>query len=470
MRNLFSGLIVFFSLISSSLAFGQDADTTPSPDGDKKEVGIRPGTPCAKVPGLIDLDKDGFCTTVEIDAVFPMSFKQDCRDDVKAINPGATEKVADGIDQDCDGEDLNFPDGVTASIYKVFVRNEYGGRDPGAKLFVQDFDTCTEATAPATCEIDLVLGKFVPAKGYVFEDVYVDGVTGLLNRGCTRDGQEMVLETDAAHNPRICENTGGGVSMVRVEGLVNKERKAREKALKRESEEREKALKRESEEREALKKALDSYSQGVDAQIAGLVTTDTNLSTRMDGFESYGPLVSVAPTFGVMFRKPLQEVDQNDVPTGNMVREAVLPLGGFNLRAGVDAAGFQVLLRLDVGFGNDGEGAGDSAYQFGVEAMFEKPMALPVNVSLMALYGVMEDHATVVDLSAIDRSVLLGSGVSYDLMKKGHFVLSGYGEGFIGYSLYGTRGETSEGSVPIQGSGLTGGVRAGLSATFGALK
>ncbi len=205
-------LFVFLSMCCfiGTNAFGQDADTTPPPDSDKKEVGIRPGTPCAKVSGLIDLDRDGFCTTVDTStsADFPAVFKRDCRDDVKAINPGAKEIVGDGIDQDCYEGDLNLPEGVTAAIYRMFVRNEYGGKDPGAKLFVQDFDTCTEATAPAaTCEADLVLGKFVLVKGYVFEDVYVDGVTGLLNRGCTHDGQEMVLETDAAHNPRICENT-----------------------------------------------------------------------------------------------------------------------------------------------------------------------------------------------------------------------------------------------------------------------
>lgn len=49
---------------------------------------------------LSDRDGDGYC--VEID---------DCRDGLPGVNPGATERPYDGMDQDCDGADLTDVDG-----------------------------------------------------------------------------------------------------------------------------------------------------------------------------------------------------------------------------------------------------------------------------------------------------------------------------------------------------------------------
>jgi hypothetical protein len=65
------------------------------------------GTPGAANPacaGVVDADSDGFDTT------------SDCDDTDPTVNPGATEVAYDGIDQDCDGQDLTDVDGDGADV------------------------------------------------------------------------------------------------------------------------------------------------------------------------------------------------------------------------------------------------------------------------------------------------------------------------------------------------------------------
>ena len=54
-----------------------------------------------KCPGDVDDDKDGYTEN-----------QGDCDDEDASIHPGATEFCGDGIDQDCDGEDLKCPGDV----------------------------------------------------------------------------------------------------------------------------------------------------------------------------------------------------------------------------------------------------------------------------------------------------------------------------------------------------------------------
>jgi hypothetical protein len=63
----------------------------------------------------VDADGDGFGTSAAVsvssctdDGVADNA--DDCDDDASSIHPGATETGGDGIDQDCDGNDLCYED------------------------------------------------------------------------------------------------------------------------------------------------------------------------------------------------------------------------------------------------------------------------------------------------------------------------------------------------------------------------
>src|SRR5688500_4415155 len=55
----------------------------------------------ARCPDGLDLDEDGWST--------PTSGGTDCNDLDAAVNPGADDSVADGLDADCDGHDGPAP-------------------------------------------------------------------------------------------------------------------------------------------------------------------------------------------------------------------------------------------------------------------------------------------------------------------------------------------------------------------------
>jgi hypothetical protein len=63
----------------------------------------------------VDADGDGFGTTTTVAASSctdegVADNHDDCDDDASATHPGATETAGDGIDQDCDGDDLCYRD------------------------------------------------------------------------------------------------------------------------------------------------------------------------------------------------------------------------------------------------------------------------------------------------------------------------------------------------------------------------
>ena len=137
-------------------------------------------TPCTSYAGLADADGDKFCAFVgaATAATSGWNGKVDCRDDIAAINPRATEKVGDGIDQDCSGADLTLP--VSDQQWTWFVADEYKGRAPSQNLFVAEYNACTAATA-SRCKIVVGNGdgrfEIVDPEKDIFCDVFVAGTS-----------------------------------------------------------------------------------------------------------------------------------------------------------------------------------------------------------------------------------------------------------------------------------------------------
>jgi hypothetical protein len=148
--------------------------------------------------GLADADKDGWPAFVGTSTAASTGYdgEIDCDDGKGYKNPGATEIVGDGIDQDCSGHDLVLPVGDAA--WKRFIAKEYRGRTPSAKTFVAEFDRVTAASTRAS--VDSEDGRFVvkDPKKDVFCDVYRgDSNSKLL----IPDGiREVVTIEEASHS------------------------------------------------------------------------------------------------------------------------------------------------------------------------------------------------------------------------------------------------------------------------------
>ena len=110
----------------------------------------------------VDADGDGFGTTTTVaassctdDGVADNA--DDCDDEASSIHPGATETAADGIDQDCDGDDLCFED-LDADTYGGVLR-----LDPScaaAGLIGRDGD-CDDGDAAVHPGVDEVPGDAI---------------------------------------------------------------------------------------------------------------------------------------------------------------------------------------------------------------------------------------------------------------------------------------------------------------------
>lgn len=137
-------------------------------------VAKAPPKPPAKC-NLVDNDGDGWPATVneaipECLAV-QASIVLDCNDADKAVNPGTSEKLGDGIDNDCLDGDLETPAYIKAwgcSSAKCVTRVQ------------KEIEACGSNTDK--CSVNYSSGKFVLAWGAYMVDTDCDGVKELLDQ------------------------------------------------------------------------------------------------------------------------------------------------------------------------------------------------------------------------------------------------------------------------------------------------
>ncbi len=123
----------------------------------------------------IDADGDGWCvpdSSRTMPATPPATgtvpFHKgavDCNDADKHVNPGATEKVGDGIDNDCVGGDATAP--VWAS--------KFGCSKSNARCIAHRAEEITRCNADANCTVNMSAGRFVVKWGHMFYDADCDG-------------------------------------------------------------------------------------------------------------------------------------------------------------------------------------------------------------------------------------------------------------------------------------------------------
>jgi len=170
--------------------------------------------PCDAAPVYADIDGDAFGTESDAGVACEVpsgyaSVKGDCDDDDDASYPGATELVADGIDQSCDGEEICYADGDEDGwrTSVTLVSTDEDCDDAGEALAVDSAGDCDDSVAsvyPGAAEVAYD-GVDQDCDGEDLCDVDVDGFDD------PRCGGTDCQDADAAINPGASEVFYDGV-------------------------------------------------------------------------------------------------------------------------------------------------------------------------------------------------------------------------------------------------------------------
>jgi len=177
MKRVLSVLFVLAAIVTLNLNSAA-AKAPPKPPAD-----------CGK-----DVDKDGWCVK-DTNRGDKLVGELDCDDNNKSVNPGATEVIDDGIDNDCDGSDLEAP-----KYAKAFGCTDAKCVD----RLLKEKANCDADTV--NCHFDSSTGRFLTEFGYYFIDTNCDGVRELLDQG-DKDAYEEELREGSK---RRCGSSGGG--------------------------------------------------------------------------------------------------------------------------------------------------------------------------------------------------------------------------------------------------------------------
>lgn len=368
--------------------------------------------------GLADRDGDGFPAFVgnSTAASTGYSGRVDCSPDSdpkntdkhKSVFPGATEIVADGLDQDCNGRDLVLP--VSQAAWVLFVKNEYGGKAPSAGRFVYEFDQCTAASGK--CEVDKVDGRFrVTDDSVKFMDIYVNGGKVLRNNGQKADGREIVtLEEIGHYRGGSAVGGGGGLGIKAVTKIAEDKAAA--------------AVKVEADERKAGQLALadDILALGEeDTRIVSLVTTEKERAEKAE--KAIGERVGRAETYAsaaigfVQKRGVLLEgyglvgvSGGNSVTSGDDVARNAFGLGaGAGLNLGLDHESGRMNVFVDAFIGGDGGAGPAHSEAIGLEIVPDDGLGfLPNKVGVFGAYSQRFSQANALESMVRGQNPLIG--------------------------------------------------------------
>jgi hypothetical protein len=448
---------------------------------------------CTSYQGLMDADGDGACVFVGTATAITSGWTGvvDCDDAKSYKNPGATEIVGDGIDQDCDGKDLTLP--VSDAAFARYVAVEYKGKAPSANLFITEYDRCVAATG--RCSADNDEGRFMIADPEVdaFVDIY-KGESKVLRADGIRE--VVTLEEQSHFSPggaKPASSYTGPSKATRVaeakavaEPLVAKEREDRLAEEAREDAEddardgeindindRARSLAYDLEveataRREADLELVEKISDATDiaeqarTTAARAETSAGNANVKLNEALSHSPLIEAGPVGGANFRLGLAGLHD-----GEWLRGPVLGLGGFGLRAGVDGDWYEVAGFGQILFGGDGAGTGaDIAFLAGVEGLGQLDM-VGTHLGGFLAYTQSEDHGNVLDVSVVERGAVMGVVLNRDFapgpFRTTVFVRAGAGPTCIGF-----RGHQDGQSMVASSVGVVGLIQAGINLGVGA--
>lgn len=133
----------------------------------------------------VDSDRDGWCVEdpSRTDAGGKAGYlvgAEDCNDADAAVNPGATEKVGDGIDNDCDTTTQDGKPAFDVGKFNCGGRRCRADRADDVKRVEANVAACNASTT--TCQVNFTNGTFVPAWGHYIVDDDCDGVIDILDQ------------------------------------------------------------------------------------------------------------------------------------------------------------------------------------------------------------------------------------------------------------------------------------------------
>ena len=216
------------TVTSVNLSCADAGESTVSTDCDDGDINTFPGaasidhaTDC-----MTDADGDDYGDSSAVAPVIPGT---DCNDAVSAINPGATEIVGDGIDQNCDTEELCYEDldGDTFGSTTTVTSVNLSCADAGESTVSTDCDDGETDTFPGAAPIDHATDCMTDADGDDYGDSSAvapvipgtdcnDAVSGI-NPGATEivgDGIDQDCDTEELCYEDLDGDTFGSTTTV----------------------------------------------------------------------------------------------------------------------------------------------------------------------------------------------------------------------------------------------------------------
>jgi len=173
MKRVLSVLFVLAAIVGLNFNVLNSASAKP----------VHPPADCGK-----DSDKDGWCVK-DPDRGNKLVGTEDCNDADNKVNPGATEVLNDGIDNDCDGGDLES---------NKFDKNFGCYTAKCTRILDAEIAVC-EADA-TKCVVNFSDGKFVPSWGNYFVDTDCNGVREVLDQA-GKDAFDLKVKTTGFRCP-----------------------------------------------------------------------------------------------------------------------------------------------------------------------------------------------------------------------------------------------------------------------------